>query len=130
MPREHIEVVAVVEKVHVTRLEAGSRRPLHPRHARLRARPSRTTRGVVAYSVVVRTATLYAAFLGLVAFNVWSAVIVVWAAFVNRGTGSNPMIFWPAVGVNIAVLVAGVWLNVRVWRRVRPRFASRFASPS
>jgi hypothetical protein len=73
---------------------------------------------------------LYAAFIALVAFNVWSAVMVVWAAFVNRGVGSDPMIFWPAVGLNIAVLVASVWLNVKVWRRVRPRFASRFTSPS
>ena len=68
---------------------------------------------------------LYAAFIGLVAFDMWSVGTVVWAAFVNHGAGSEPLIFWPAVALNIAVLMGGIWLTVRTWRRIRRRFASR-----
>jgi hypothetical protein len=72
--------------------------------------------------MAVRTAILYAAFVGLIVFDGWSIYVAAWAAFVNRGGGSDPGIFWPAVGLNIAILIAGIWLTVKVWRRVHPRF--------
>ena len=78
----------------------------------------------------MRTATLYAALVGLIAFDGWSIYVAAWAAFVNRGGGSDPAIFWPAVGLNIALLIAGFWLTMKVWRRVRPRSANSFVNPS
>jgi hypothetical protein len=80
--------------------------------------------------MAVRTATLLAAFVGLIAFDGWSIYVAAWAAFVNRGSGSDPAIFWPAVGLNITLLIAGLWLTMKVWRRVRPRSANRLVNPS
>ena len=52
------------------------------------------------------------------------------AAITNRGHGSDPTIFWPALGLIAVVALGLLWAGVKVSRPIRARFANRNANPS
>jgi hypothetical protein len=75
----------------------------------------------------MRMALLYIALAALIAFTAYTAYIPVGASIMNRGEGSDPEIFWPAVGTLFVLSVIGGWLTRRVWARLRHE---RFVKPS
>jgi heme exporter protein D len=70
---------------------------------------------------------LIAAFIVLLAADIWTALTVFNAVFNSGGHGG---VFWTSVGIIAVILIVLCRFTWRVGKRLRATFASRFARPS